>query len=74
MIGPALPRDRRDSARLTQVPPDPRQRLTQRALHLPDRITTPPHRPDQLLLFDTKPNRTHTHPNLHQHIIIIGLQ
>jgi len=25
------------------------------------------------LLFDVKPNRTHTHPDLHQHIII-GLQ
>ncbi|MCW2659263.1 MAG: hypothetical protein JWP83_415, partial [Mycobacterium sp.] len=27
-------------------------------------------RPNQSLLFDVKPNRTHTHPNLHQHIII----
>jgi hypothetical protein len=36
----------------------------------PDRITTPPHRPNQRLLFDVKPNRTHT--NLHRHII--GLQ
>ena len=55
-----------------KVPPDPRQRLTQRPFHRPDRITTAPHRPNQFLLFDTKPNRTHTHPNLHQHIIIIG--
>jgi hypothetical protein len=70
MIEPAPPRDRRDPARFTQVPPDPRQRLTQRALHLADRITTPPHRPDQILLFDAKPHRTHT--NLHRHII--GLQ
>jgi len=74
MTGPAPPRDRRDSSRFTQVPPDPGQRLTQRALHLADWITTPPHHPDQILLFDTKPNRTHAHPNLHQHIIIIGLQ
>jgi hypothetical protein len=70
MTDSALPRDRRDPARFTQVPPDPRQRLTQSTLHLPDRITTPPHRPDQFLLFDTKPNRTHN--NLHRHII--GLQ
>ena len=48
----------------------PGQCLTQRALHLADRITTPPHRPNQSLLFDAKPNRTHT--NLHRHII--GLQ
>src|SRR5258708_37182238 len=34
MIEPAPPRDRRDPARFTQVPPDPRQRLTQRALRL----------------------------------------
>jgi hypothetical protein len=33
----------------------------------------PPHRPNQRLLLDVKPNRTHTHPDLHQHIII-GLQ
>ena len=51
-----------------------RQRLTQRALHLANRITTPPHRPNQSLLFDVKPNRTRTHPDLHQHIIIIGLR
>jgi hypothetical protein len=36
-------------------------------------VATPPHRPDQRLLFDVKPNRTRTHPDLHQHIII-GLQ
>jgi hypothetical protein len=70
MTDSAPPRDRRDTARFTQVPPDPRQRLTQRALHLAERITTPPHRPNQRLLFDVKPNRTHT--NLHRHII--GLQ
>ena len=55
MIGPALPRDRRDPARLTQESPDPGHRLTQRALHLSDRITTTPHRPDQILLLDTNP-------------------
>ena len=70
MTDSAPPRDRRDPARFTQVASDPRQRLTQRALHLADRIPTPPHRPDQRLLFDVKPNRTHT--NLHRHII--GLQ
>jgi hypothetical protein len=37
------------------------------------RIIPPPHRPNQRLLLDVKPNRTHTHPDLHQHIII-GLQ
>jgi len=56
------------------IPPDCRKcrqiRGSQGAFHLSDRITTAPHRPDQLLLFDTKPNRTHAHPNLHQHIII----
>jgi hypothetical protein len=31
------------------------ERLTQRALHLTDRITMPPHRPDQILLFNTNP-------------------
>jgi hypothetical protein len=30
-------------------------------------------RPNQSLLFDVKSNRTHTHPDLHQHIIT-GLQ
>src|SRR4029453_14639757 len=63
----APPRDRRHPPRFTQVGADPRQRLTQRALHLADRITTPPHRPNQRLLFDVKPNRPHT--NLHRHII-----
>jgi integrase len=33
-------------------------------------ITTPPHRPNQSLLFDVKPKGTRTHPDLHQHIII----
>jgi hypothetical protein len=70
MTDSAPSRDRRDPTRFTQVPPDPRQRLTQRALHLADRITPPPHRPNQRLLLDVKPNRTHTHPDLHQHIII----
>ena len=73
MTDSAPPRDRRHPARFTQVSPDPRQRLTQRALHLANRIATPPHRPNQSLLFDVKPNRTRTHPDLHQHIII-GLQ
>jgi hypothetical protein len=57
-------------AGFTQVASHPRQRLTQRALPLADRIPTPPHRLNQRLLFDVKPNRTHTHPDLHQHIII----
>lgn len=56
-----------DGETVAQVPPDPRQRLTQRAVHLANRITTPPHRPNQSLLLDVKPNRTHT--NLHRHII-----
>jgi hypothetical protein len=65
MIGPARPKHRRDPARLTQEPPEPGHRLTQRALHLSDRNTTTPHRPDQFLLLDTKAHPTHTHPNLH---------
>ena len=69
MIGPALPKNRRDPARFTQEPPNPGHRLTQRALHVSDRNTTTPHRPDQFLLLDTKSHRTHTPPNLHQHII-----
>lgn len=41
-----------DGETVAQVPPDPRQRLTQRAVHLANRITTPPHRPNQSLLLD----------------------
>src|SRR6476660_4171297 len=65
MTGPALPRNRRDPTRLTQEPPDPRQRFAQRALHFPDGITTAPHHPQQILLLDAEPDRTHTHPRLH---------
>jgi hypothetical protein len=65
MTGPALPRNRRDPTRLTQEPPDPRQRFAQRALHFPDRITTAPHCPQQILLLDAEPDRTHTPPRLH---------
>jgi hypothetical protein len=55
---PALPRNRRNPTRFTQVASDPRQRLTQRALHLPNRITTAPHHPQQILLLDAEPDRT----------------
>jgi acyl-CoA reductase-like NAD-dependent aldehyde dehydrogenase len=39
--------------------------FTQLALHLSDRITPAPHHPQQVLLLDTEPNRTHAHPSLH---------
>jgi hypothetical protein len=69
MTGPALPPNRRDPTRLTQEPPDPRQRFAQRALHFPDRITTAPHHPQQILLLDAEPDRTTPSPASTHHII-----
>ena len=37
--------------------------LAQRAFHLADRISAPPHCPDQILLFDAKPHRSHIPPS-----------